>query len=52
MREALDRHLGGEPITGEALERDPLWGIVGMVHGGPDDVSVQVDHYLYGAPKR
>ena len=32
------------------IREDPIWGLVGMVVGGPHD-SVNVDHVLYG-PKR
>jgi hypothetical protein len=35
-------------------EDNPLWGIVGLVDDPdfPADASMNIDHYLYGAPKR
>ncbi len=35
-------------------EDHPLWALVGMVEDAdaPDDASTNLDHYLYGAPKR
>jgi hypothetical protein len=50
MREALDRHLVG----GDEPDRtgDPLWGMVAIGQGGVADGSVEVDHYVYGTPKR
>jgi predicted DNA-binding antitoxin AbrB/MazE fold protein len=39
---------GGEIPT--LLER--LKGFVGTVHDLPPDASVNLDHYLYGTPKR
>jgi hypothetical protein len=32
------------------IEKDPLWGLVGMVEGAPDD-SASVDDVVYG-PRR
>jgi len=49
VREALRRYLGeASPATG-----DPLEGLIGLVEDedGPDDVAVNHDHYLYGAPR-
>jgi hypothetical protein len=34
-----------EPLP--PLEEDPLWELVGMVEGGPDD-SLRVDEIVYG----
>jgi hypothetical protein len=34
-----------EPLP--PLEEDPLWEMVGMVEGGPDD-SLRVDEIVYG----
>ena len=42
-----------EPVTGELptlLER--LKNVVGTVDDLPDDSSTNLDHYLYGRPKR
>jgi ADP-ribosylglycohydrolase len=41
-REAVD--TGDDP--------DPLLALVGSIKGGPADLSINVKHYLYGAPKR
>jgi hypothetical protein len=52
VREALRRYLESLGANGEG-EGDPLAGLVGLVDDpeGPDDVAVNHDHYLYGAPK-
>jgi hypothetical protein len=50
IREALDRRLALETEIGP--DDDPLWEAVGLAGGGPPDLSVQVDHYLYGAPRK
>jgi len=55
VREALDLRLvldEGAKAAGAGFEDDSLWEVVGMVRTGPADVSVQVDHYLYGTPRR
>ena len=49
VREALRRYLD-KP---REEEEDPLLRLIGLVNDpeGPDDVAVNHDHYLYGAPK-
>jgi hypothetical protein len=49
VREALRRYVDVES-TGDD---DPFELIIGLVDDpeGPDDVAVNHDHYLYGAPK-
>jgi plasmid stability protein len=49
VREALRRYLDGPSEEGA----DPLLRLIGLVDDpeGPDDVAVNHDHYLYGAPK-
>jgi thymidylate kinase len=50
VREALRRHIERHD---ERADEDPLLRLIGLVDepDGPDDVSVNHDHYLYGAPK-
>ena len=50
LRQFLDLRLESPSLPD--LESDPFWKAVGTVHGGPDDESVEHDHYLYGAPKK
>ena len=52
IREAIDRQLGGETLTRAEIEKDPLWGIIAIAHSGDPDFSKNVDHYLYGAPRK
>jgi hypothetical protein len=56
IREAIAEYLveHQEPTALERPEDHPLWGIMGIVDGPdtPTDGSVNLDHYLYGAPKR
>jgi len=40
-----------EPADGHALNR-ALMKFAGNIDGLPADMSVKLDHYLYGAPKR
>lgn len=49
VREALRRYLGDETRA----QTDPLEQLIGLAPDtvGPDDVAVNHDHYLYGAPK-
>ncbi len=51
---------GSEP-SGTDLDRRPIWEIVEEVNAGlpadtwenvPTDGSINLDHYLYGAPKQ
>lgn len=51
IRAALDRELGVDSDVSDPTE-DPLWDIVGIAGGPWADLSEQVDHYLYGRPKR
>ena len=50
VREALHAYIDRERTTDE---KDPFELIIGLVDDpdGPDDVAVNHDHYLYGAPK-
>lgn len=50
IREALDRQLG-EDTAGHDVSSDSLWDIIGIARSGRGDLSTNVDHYLYGAPK-
>ena len=53
VREAVDRYLGRtEEAAAMPLDADPADAIIGSVTGGPDDESVNHDHYLYGLPKQ
>jgi len=52
IRSALDQRLRPRRAPRRPSSADPLWGIVGLGRSGVRDVSVQVDHYLYGSPKR
>jgi hypothetical protein len=40
-----------EPSDGYALNR-AMMRFAGMVKDMPEDASINMDHYLYGAPKR
>jgi hypothetical protein len=46
---ALIRRYVGERLRRPLppIEEDPIWGIVGMVSGGPDD-SLRVNEVVYG----
>jgi len=55
IREALESYV--ERVEAEADEGilradDPIFKMVGMFDSGLGDLSVNHDHYLYGAPKR
>jgi hypothetical protein len=52
IRSALDQRLRPKRAPRRPSSSDPLWEIVGLGRSGVTDVSQQVDHYLYGAPKR
>ena len=43
-------HAGETPLKRSLLER--LGDVVGQVDGLPPDASRNVDHYLYGHPKK
>jgi hypothetical protein len=53
IRDALQTHRRA-PRRAErpTFARDPLWGIVGLGASSAGDGSTQVDHYLYGAPRK
>jgi hypothetical protein len=51
IREAIESHLEERRIRKIDWEHDPLNKIMGK-GTGPSDLSVNHDHYLYGAPKR
>ena len=45
---ALIRRYVGERLRPlPPLEEDPLWGLVGMIQGGPDD-SMRINEVVYG----
>jgi hypothetical protein len=54
IREALDARARPQRAPRADFARDPLWRIVGIgpSAGGKGDVSENVDHYLYGAPRK
>jgi hypothetical protein len=55
IREAVAEYLVEQETPHfERPEDNPLWGIVGLVDDPdvPTDASINLDHYLYGAPKR
>jgi hypothetical protein len=52
IRSALDLRLRPRRPARTSLRRDPLWGIVAAGQSTARDVSENVDHYLYGAPRR
>lgn len=53
VRTALRVYLNVGARPGEGQSDDPLLDLIGLVDddGGPDDVALQHDHYLYGAAK-
>jgi hypothetical protein len=51
IRAALDRELGDETPSSE-IDRDPFWSMIGLGRSGRGDLSENVDHHLYGAPRR
>jgi hypothetical protein len=52
IRDALDARMRPLRAPKARLAIDSLWKIVGLGASDQKDVSEQVDHYLYGAPKR
>ena len=55
IREALEDYL--ERVESQADDGilhadDPIFQMIGMFDSGLGDLSVNHDHYLYGAPKR
>ena len=60
LLETLASDAGDEP-NGTSLNRKPIWEIAQEVNAGlpadtwdsvPTDGSINLDHYLYGAPKQ
>ena len=55
IREALEDYIGhveAEADDGILHADDPIFQMIGMFDSGLGDLSVNHDHYLYGAPKR
>lgn len=55
IRAALELYLEqAEAKTDDGILRpdDPIFQMIGMFDSGVDDLSVNHDHYLYGAPRR
>jgi hypothetical protein len=64
VREALDKILADAPDTrpeAPETDRQPIWEVIveNMKHVPPEDLALlprdgasQIDHYLYGHPKR
>ncbi len=54
IREALVDYLERSEAADEPILRadDPIFAMIGMFDSGLGDLSVNHDHYLYGAPKR
>ena len=48
LREALDRFFEHLDAPSAPTEEDSLWGIVGLVDLGEDDISERIDEVLYG----
>lgn len=60
LLDALASGASAEP-NGTSLDRRPIWEVVEKVNAGlptdtwenvPTDGSINLDHYLYGAPKQ
>lgn len=53
VRAALRSYIDGQQLATPSSGHDPLLDLIGLVGNpdGPDDVAVNHDHYLYGAPK-
>lgn len=49
VREAVKKHLEEKEID---WENDPFFKAVGFIKSGVTDMSVNHDHYLYGAKKK
>jgi hypothetical protein len=52
IRSALDARMGPQHAPAFRLADDPLWDIVGLGKSDRDDVSENVDSYLYPPLKR
>jgi predicted transcriptional regulator len=50
IREAVERYLTEEREID--WENDPIFKLAGIMESGAGDLSVNHDHYLYGAPKK
>ena len=57
----LDTLATGASSEGTGVDRRPIWEVVSEINAGlpadtwenvPTDGSINLDHYLYGAPKR
>jgi len=57
----LDTLATGASSKGTEVERRPIWEVVDEINAGlpadtwenvPTDGSINLDHYLYGAPKQ
>ena len=57
----LDSLATGASSEGTGVDRRPVWEVVDEINAGlpadtwenvPTDGSINLDHYLYGAPKR
>ncbi|MDQ2922059.1 MAG: hypothetical protein M3R52_10680 [Acidobacteriota bacterium] len=60
LLDILASKAGSEP-HGTGVDRRPVWEIIEEINGGlpedtwddvPTDGSINLDHYLYGAPKQ
>ena len=60
LLDALAGGSGSEP-NGTGLDRRPVWELAEEINAGlppdtwdnvPTDASINLDHYLYGAPKQ
>lgn len=49
VREAVQKHMEEKKID---WENDPIFKLVGIAKSGVTDLSVNHDHYLYGAKKK
>ncbi len=54
LREAVEKTYGIDAGLKKELDwkEDPLLKLIGTFEGGPRDLSVNHDHYLYGAAKK
>jgi len=50
IREAVERYLEQEREID--WDNDPIFKLAGIMDSGVGDLSVNHDHYLYGAPKK
>lgn len=54
LREAVEKTYGIDAGLKDEPDwkEDPLLKLIGTLEGGPSDLSVNHDHYLYGAAKK